>query len=1029
MIHVPYHVHSVYSILDSSLRLEDYVAWGVANNMPYLFLSDHGTMSGAYTFYNLCLGANIKPVIGVEFYICDFPKDRSNYHIVLTAKNKNGFKEIIRLNNEAVRDNFYHKPRLKNEWLLSKKIENIIISTACIRSEVAQFVLHKENNKAEELLVKYYNVYGDDFYLELQFNELIEQHKVNEFYMAMAEKHSMNTVIGSDVHYLDAHDHEVQSVMHDIRNVSAKTRKGWRDEVSCKELYLKSLSELLQCLHKWKFKITQKMFMGSVNAVHAIANKCDIKFDSTFKYPPISNSIDPTKLFQKLCKEGLLKKYATKQLDYCDHEKHVARMVMEIDALKREKFITMFLIIHDLIQRCKEHDIWVGPGRGSVVGVFCSYLIGVTALNPLKYNLLFERFCPLTEGGRVTPPDIDVDFEDRDRTMDIIRDTYGTNNVLSVGNFTYYKPRSTIIDLLRIRGVAPNTYYQYSKNYDNKLSIEDNFKTYKLKRFKNEYKAEYKMFMRLMTTIKQLGKHAAAVIILPDNELLPICKNADAIITQYNGKALEAHGYAKLDCLKLDNLAIIKNAVKLAGIDFDINNVALDDPNVYKMFDAGNTIGVFQFDAPHTVEILRKIPVTCFDDLMNVNALIRPGLEIDKFVRNCNNLNTIAYLPGTEEIYCESKGVLLYQEQVMRLCTDVAGFSLYDADKIRKIIAKKTGALEEKKIQFLNGAVANGYDVSVIEKLWESIEQCGGYIFNKSHACAYSYISYICMWFKYYYPVEFLASCLRYKDNNVALKFIKEARRLDIGVVYPDVNWSDVETTSKDGRIFLGLTSIKGVKKIATKIKSDPRVYETLDGFENRVVVPKGALEVLAKVGAFRSIEPNNAAATKQVIEIVKNRKSKKKKLVSMFETEKEIIADYSLDSKLMFQIEYLGHTEISTEFDLHRKELDAVGVKSIGDFLDDSNKAFVCGFIFDINIQKTKKGDEYYVVDLYDYYDHIEIMVWNNYVEQYDALLKIGKKVVVKLESQSSFGRPTLANSDGVKVYGFSDFLVKFKK
>jgi len=1030
MNYIPYHIHSVYSILDGALELGKYVEWGKVNNLPALTLTDHGTLAGVYQFWQLCKENKINPIIGMEAYVDDKPKERNNYHLTIIAKNNIGFRNLVQLNNRAVFENFYYKPRLKNEWLLEKKVDGIFISTACIRNEIAQYVLKKETDKAEELLCKYYEVYGDDFCVELQFNELPEQHIVNEFYLQKSAELGIQKIVGLDAHYLEPEDYEVQNAMHRIRSLSAKKGKG--DDIGCKEAYVKTISELLASIHKFKFNISRSEFMEAVKVGNDLASVCDVEFNTSFKYPKVQLDCSPEQYFLRECKKGLLKKYKEKKLDPVYHEYYTNRMNMEYEALKREKFITMFVIIHQQIKKCNEQDIWVGPGRGSVAGVFCAYLLGIVALDPIKYDLLFERFCPLTEGGRVTPPDIDIDFEDRNAAIEVLKDTYGESNVLSVSNFTYYKPKSTIIDVLRINDVPPRDYYKYSKAYNNDLSFDENFEDKLLEEFKNLYPKPYALMKKLSKKIRQLGKHAAAAIVLPKNEVLPMTYNSGSYLTQYDGRMLESHGFAKLDYLGLDFLAIIKETVKMANIDFDFGHENVFDPVVYRNFSEANVVGIFQFDAPATVNILEKIPVTCFDDLMNVTSIIRPNLDVEGFIRNCNYFNHISYAEGTKHIFESTKGVLIYQEQVMKLCTDLAGFTLYEADKVRKIIAKKTGKLAEIKEKFIYGAVEKGHHPEVVRQLWESIEQCGSYIFNKSHACAYSYISYNCMWLKCYYPIEYLAACLKVKvvkDDKFkfAKKFVKEAKRCGIEVVYPDVNYCNAETMTCDRKIYLGLNSVKGVGKSASVIEKK-KPYKSIEDFVRKLprnVVSKTLLEVFANIGAFRSIESNNLVALKRVKEICSDIKTNKfdrdNQQLMLFDGDKKESKDYSIEEKRMYQIEYLGHSEYLNDFELNVALLYQKGIKLIDDY---EGRGSVCGFVKDVETKITKRGKEYLVVTLGDDVNELKFNVWNEDVEDYVSMLQIGKKIIAKLESQKGFPRPSLVSEGVAKVSDFNIFL-----
>ena len=777
--------------------------------------------------------------------------------------------------------------------------------------------------------------------------------------------------------------------------------------------------------------------MEAIKSTHEINEKCNFEMKTHIKYPNVPIEGDVRSSFMKICIAGLKEKYEKGVLDPSRHQFFMERINYEFEALNKMDYVYLYFIMRMIILEAKKQGVIVGPGRGSAAGSFTSFLFGNTYVDPIEHDLLFERFC---NTSRASAPDIDVDFSDRELVLQIIRNMFGLDNTLTVANFSYYKPKSALRDLLRLEGVPQNEINTLTKQYDEKQSLLENMVTQPMKEGAVKYPDVFKYFKRIMKKIRHIGTHASAVIVLPENENLPIMKRRDVYCTQENGKTLESEGFLKLDILGLETLSIINHAIQVAGVadQVDIYNMNLTDQRVFDEYHKGNMVGIFQCENPETVKIFRSIKITNFNDLINVISVIRPNLDKEGFIRNHNNPHLMKLTPGLEEVLRPTFGVLLYQEQVMRICQDIGGFTLYEADLVRKAIAKKTDELTDYKQKFIDGAIHNAHHPEYAAKVWDMVEKCGDYIFNKSHACVYAYIGYICMYLKVYYPAAFVASCLRFKKE---FKFVREANRLGIPVVFPDINKSEHMTNLIDGKIHVGLSACKGLENASLEIVAH-RPYVSIKDFVNKVNLRKVAsdvMEVLSRVGAFSEFNPNRKQAFYEVKRCVKQRRGqiryteseRQGNLFPMEETKERSVdistlSDYTDAEKRTDEIQFLGYSHIPHILQRHRHLIEATG-RSVSKIEDvEGFKFMVAGQVIDIVHKKTKKDKPFWIVEVEDETGSINFFVWSDDLPDYSPLLSIGNTIVVKLERDAEFPTPHLAAREEAKMINLSDFLAR---
>lgn len=899
------HCHTQFSLLDGTSSIEGMVKKAVADEMKAIAITDHGNMFGAFRFVAECTKKGIKPIVGCEFYLVEdrhkkqFSREKADnrYHQLMLAKNMEGYQNLTKLCSLGFIEGFYSKyPRIDKE-LIIKYHKGLIATSCCIGAEIPQAILNESEEIAEEKLKWWLDLFGDDFYLELQNHNLPEQHKVNEVLIRFSKKYSVNMIVSNDSHYInrqDANAHDILLCVNtgDLQSTPKGEGKGQRFGFSNEEFYFKTKKEMLEIFPELPQALENTLEIADKVEVIDLKKKVMLP---NFPLPqPFSDADEYLKF---LTYEGAAKRYGHIS------ENVTERLDFELGVIKRMGFAGYFLIVSDFCKAAIDLNVVTGPGRGSAAGSAVAYCIGITNVDPIKYNLLFERFLNPDRGSM---PDIDTDFDDagRQKVIDYVIEKYGQQQVAQIITYGSMKAKSAIKDVARVLELSldesaalsklvpetPNTSFdQIFDGSDEEL--KENFNADELasiKVLRNKIKENtlhskvLKEARLLEGSVRNVGVHASAVIIAPCDisDIIPVCtmKDSDMWVTQFDGKTVEDAGLLKMDFLGLKTLTIIKDAIDMIeqnhGIKIKTEEIPLDDIATFELFQRGDTNGVFQFESEGMKKVLKDLKPTVLDELIAVNALYRPGpMEyIKNFVARKHGREKISYdIDVMSEILEETYGITVYQEQVMLLSQKLADFSKGDADTLRKAMGKKDKAtLDKMKSKFMEGCHNNGHDFKVCEKIWKDWEAFAQYAFNKSHSTCYAYLGYHTAYLKAHYTAEFLASTLTHNNNNIEqiTFFMDECKRSKVPVKGPDINESDINfSVNKKGEVRFGLGAIKGIGDAATleiiKQRKSEGFYKSIFDLTSRVslrTVNKKSLEALALAGAFDSWATYNRA-------------------------------------------------------------------------------------------------------------------------------------------------------------------------
>jgi DNA polymerase III subunit alpha len=892
MSFVHLHCHSEYSLLDGANRIDGLIKRAQEFEQPAVAITDHGNLHAAWEFQEKAHKAKIKPVIGMEAYVAPgdrrtrtraTPGSKPYYHLVLLARDMVGYRNLVKLSSLAYTEGFYSKPRVDRE-LLAKYNEGIIVSSACLAGEVAQHLMAEELDAAREAAAWYAELFKGRYYLEVQAHESEGQSKLNKRVFALAEELGLPVIATNDAHFLRAEDHDAHDVLLCIG--LGKDRSDADRMRYDRGLYFKSAPEIA------------KHFAGRPEVLEntlKIADEVSVEFGKKYHVPafPLPTGVSTeNELLTTLATAGATERYGD-PLPGNVRE----RLEYELDVITKTGYAGYFLIVWDFIKAARDRGIPVGPGRGSAAGSLVAYSLRITDVCPLQYDLLFERFL---NPERVSMPDVDVDFcfERRGEVIEYVRQKYGKESVCQIVTFGTMKSRAAIKDVGRTLGFSPAETDALAKLIPNqpnysltvKEAIDQVGDVGKLYRTDERYRQLLDYAIALEGLSRHTGVHAAGVVIAPGpvDDYVPICTQSSkgagsgddesVIVSQYDMNCLEHAGMLKMDFLGLTTLTVIHDALvsieQRTGEKLDLDAVPYDDEKVYQMLRAGRTTGVFQFESPLATDLLRGMRCDRFDDLVASNALMRPG-PLDAgmhkvYMRRKRGEEAVSYaLPELEPILSTTYGVITYQEQVMRIAQVLAGISLAEADVLRKAVGKKDAELIRKELgKFVEKAVERGHPRSIIEDLSGQIETFGRYGFNKSHAVAYSVISYQTAWLKAHYPAEFMAALLSSSigDTDSVVKFINEAREVGIEVLAPDVNESGYKfTVIGEKRIRFGLGAIRNVGKSAIEsivAARTERPFTSFFDFCDRVdlrLCNKRVFEALIASGALDNLGGHRA--------------------------------------------------------------------------------------------------------------------------------------------------------------------------
>ena len=889
MSFVHLHCHSEYSLLDGANRIDDLVDRAVSLNMPALAITDHGNLHGAWEFQEKAKKRKIKPIIGFEAYVAygdrrqkEKPKDApAEYaHLVLLARDLTGYRNLVRLTSRGYTEGFYRKPRLDHE-ILAEHNEGIIVLSACLSGEVAKNLQFGRYDQARAAAEFYARTFPDRYYLEVQNHGIEGQDEVNAGVFQIADELGLPVVVTNDAHYLRREDADMHDTLLCIGIGVLKSDPN-RLSFDGQESYFKSSDEMAEL-----FPDRPELMSNTV----AIAESCGIRFEKKHHLPgfPVPKEFpDDMAYLRRLAKQGALERYGDPLPENVQE-----RLDYELGVIEKTGYAGYFLITWDFCRAARERDIPVGPGRGSAAGSIVAYSLRITDVDPLEFDLLFERFL---NPERVSMPDIDIDFcyEKRGRIIEYVREKYGADSVGQIITFGTMQARAAIRDVGRVLEFTPAEQDKLAKLIPNtpgfSLSIGEAVE--KVKELKDLYKSDPRAHqlldygMAIEGLSRHASVHAAGVVIAPGplDEYVPVCrdtKNGDQVITQYDMVALEKVGMLKMDFLGLRTLTVIHDAEgairRRHEVDIDWDKLGLDDPEVYAMLASGGTSGVFQFESSLATEKLRAMRCDRFDDLIAVNALIRPGpLDTgmtDVFIKRKRGFEPVEYpVPELADVLDTTYGVITYQEQVMRVANVLAGFSLAEADVLRKAVGKKDAALTKKVLDdFQTRAIERGTPKRKAAEIADLIRTFGRYGFNKAHSVAYALISYRTAWLRKHYPAEFMAALLSSIIDNTdkVVQYITTARSMGIEVLPPSVSESRYKfTVVDDRRIRFGLGAIKGVGESAIRsiiAAREDRPFESLFDFCQRIdlrlnnkrvlecLIASGALDEFGERGAMKA--------------------------------------------------------------------------------------------------------------------------------------------------------------------------------
>jgi len=1047
------HLHTEYSLLDGACRIEPLIKRAKELNMHSLAITDHGAMHGVIDFYKACKKEGIKPILGCEVYTASRsikdkePKaDAEQGHLILLAKDNKGYQNLMKLVSMAYTEGFYYKPRIDYN-LLEQYHEGLIALSSCLAGEIPQRLMNRDYEGAKELALKLNNIMGQgNFYLEMQYNNIPEQKIVNEGIVNLSKETGIPLIATNDVHYIYKEDVKAQEIL-----ICIQTGKTIDDPdrliFESDELYLKSQEEM------WEhFKAYPEALLNTVR----VAEQCNVEIKFGKLHLPkfeVPDNIDSFEYLKEQCLQGFAKRYGT-------DEKLLERLYYELSVIRNMGYVDYFLIVWDFIKYARDNGIMVGPGRGSAAGSMVSYCLGITNVDPIKYNLLFERFL---NPERISMPDIDIDFcyERRQEVIDYVIHKYGEDRVAQIITFGTMAARAAVRDVGRVLGIPYHEVDKIAKlipmTQGHHITIEQAIEI--SPDLKNLYNSDPNI-RELLDTAKTLegmprhaSTHAAGVVISsePITNFVPLYRNDDLISTQFPMTTLEELGMLKMDFLGLRTITVIKDTVELVkksrGISIDIDNIDYEDKNVYDMIYRGETAGVFQLESQGMTAFMKDLQPSHLEDLIAGISLYRPGPmdQIPRYIHNKKNPENITYItPHLEPILNVTYGCMIYQEQVMQIFRDLGGYSLGRSDLVRRAMSKKKkdvmdaerqnfiyGSIDEKGQVVIPGAIRKGVSEAAANRIFDEMMDFASYAFNKSHAAAYAYVGYQTAWLKYHYPVEFMAALLNSFMGSLGKvsQYVLECKKMGIKVLPPDINESESSFSVKNGSIRFGLFAIKHVGSTVVdniiqernkngRFKSFIDFCERLDGKE----LNKRTVESLIKCGAFDLFGVYRSqliAGFEKIMErIAQKRKTLMTGQLSLFdtaETDHSVNHDWpdieEYDSKLLLAMEketmglYISGHPLDEYQDIIKDivtvysndfELPEDGT-SIDSRIKDGQFARIAGIIADIKTISTKNNKMMAFVTVEDLYGQLEVIVFPKIYETSGRMLFVDNPVVIQ--------------------------------
>lgn len=1030
--YVPLHLHSEYSLLDGAIKIRELIEQANAFKMPAVAVTDHGNLFGAVEFYRNATKAGIKPIIGCEVYVAPGSRlekkqgsdsEESSFHLVLLARDNNGYRNLVTLVTKAYTEGFYYKPRIDSS-LLEQYSGGLIGLSACLKGEIPFYLRNGMVDKAREKALEYKHILGpENFYLEVQDNGLPEQEQVNRKLVELSKELHIGLVATNDCHYMrqeDARAHDILLCIQTGKTVNDKNRMYFTSD----KFYFKSPEEM-----KNAFKDIPEAVLNT----RAIAERCNVTFSLGTTLLPkyeLENGKTPDSLLERLALEGMLSRLGKEP-----GKQYTDRLRVELDIIKKMDYSSYFLIVWDFISYAKKKGIPVGPGRGSAAGSIVSFCLGITDIDPVKYNLLFERFL---NPERISMPDIDVDFckDRRSEVIAYVAERYGKDHVAQIITFGTMAAKAAIRDVGRaleipygevdkIAKLIPNT---LNITIDETLKIEPQFKA--LYNSNPRIKELIDNAVRLEGLCRHASTHAAGVVISPAplTDYTPLYKNPSdgTIMTQFDMGSIERIGLLKFDFLGLKTLTVIDKTMKYIrdnGKEFSLKDISFQDKQTYDLLSSGNTTGIFQLESAGMRDLLVKMTPDRFEDLIAIVALYRPGPigsgMIDEFIKRKKGKIPVKYdLPQLKEILDETYGVILYQEQVMSIANKLANFSMGQADILRKAMGKKRPEeMEKQKEAFINGAIAKGITEKKAVKIFDLMALFAEYGFNKSHSAAYAYVTYETAYLKTHFPVEFMAATLSADMDNTdkIVKFIAGCREMGIAILPPDINMSGKEFKVVGNSIRFGLEAVKGVGSSAIEAIIESRntdgPFASISNFLERADqrrVNKKVVESLIKAGAFDSTGTTRAQAMEFMNRVLnggsRGYSARAHGQQSIFGDSAEEttgnIEDWGTEELLRHEKESLGFYITGHPLTKYDKELEKIGTKKISelDEIPDGQEVKIGGILTTIRkIQTKSKAELMAYCTVEDPSGNVEIIVFPDLYKASMTILQKDESVLVK--------------------------------
>lgn len=1038
------HNHSDYSLLDGVCHIRALVQTAVDQGASAIALTDHGNMYGAMAFYTQALKKGINPIIGYEAYVAHGsrfekrpgPSGEQRYHLILLAKDHQGYKNLSKLASEAFLTGFYYKPRIDKE-LLSEYHEGLICMSGCIQGEIPQILLSGNMDVAREAVEFYKGLFGDDYYFEMQNHGIDDEDKVRPLMAELGEDMGVKIVATNDAHYLKQEHAPVHDV---LLCIGTQSKRDDPDRMRFKgeEFYLKTPDQMAELF---------SLYPAALATTEEIADKCNLEIPLGKAHFPVFELSDPNldvdEYLSGSAHEGLKERFSDGFPEGAEE-----RLEHELQVIKQTGFANYFLITADFVNWAKKEGIAVGPGRGSAAGCLVSYCLGITNLDPLKYDLIFERFL---NPERVSPPDIDIDFADdrREEVIDYVRAKYGKDSVCRIITFGTMATRSSVRDVARVTGLT------YTEGDRIAKLIPENIKDNSLEKCLKEVPDLKELvqsdprFIELVKhvaviegTVRHAGTHAAGVVICPGPTVnfIPVCTQGDdkEIYTQYDMTWIERLGLLKMDFLGLQTLQEIDHTVKTLkrrGIEIDFNgeNQEYNDPDTFKLFGDGDTVGVFQFESGGMRKNLTKLKPERLGDLIAMNALYRPGpmSMIPEYIERKHGQKKVTYLhPKLEPILKDTHGVIVYQEQVIKIATDLAGFSLGKADILRKAMGKKIPELMKSLgDEFVNRCVKNGIVKKTAKEIYALMEQFAEYGFVKAHSAGYAVIAYQCAYLKCHYTTEYLAACLtvRAQRSDQVMKLLAECRAHEIEILAPDINESEAAFVATEHGIRFGLAAIKNLGEAAvnailnarSEVGSFNSLYHFLASVDLRVI-NKRVVESLVEAGAFDALGPNRATMLASLpgavayASVIHNEKLSNQtsffgaagvegeSRISLPLPELHNMSEWSPSELQSREKTVLGYYISSHPLERFRHEIEALSTHRLcdKDEFADGKAIKICAVVSSKKIRFTRNGEQWAILNIEDISGSIEALIFSKVFTQHkdklitDSLVGISGRI-----------------------------------